>query len=69
MLSTTTGGTPQPTYKRSYKLLCGAGLCAMAINAFAAGAAGADQSDRHDAKTATPIKHVIVLIGEKSQFR
>ena len=53
-----------------YKLFCGVALCAMTVNATApiAAAAAADPSGSNDGNTATPIKHVIVIIGENRSF-
>ena len=48
------------------KLLCGAALCAMAANTVAPAVAATIGAN--DAKTATPIKHVIVIIGENRTF-
>jgi len=55
---------------RRYKLLCGVAICAIAINCMApiAAAAAAGESDTNDGNTATPIKHVIVIIGENRTF-
>jgi len=54
---------------RKYELLCGAALCALAINAFSPGTAtaAAAPNGSNDGNTTTPIKHVIVIIGEKHQ--
>ena len=54
-----------PGYR--YKLLCGVAVCAMAGNSFAALPAAA-AAGANDGKTATPIKHVIVIIGENRTF-
>jgi phospholipase C len=51
-----------------YRLFCGVALCAMAINSIAPVAAAAGQSGGNDGKTKTPIKHVIVIIGENRTF-
>jgi len=56
---------------RKYRLLCGVAICAMAINSMApiaAAAAAAGESGSNDANTTTPIKHVIVIIGENRTF-
>ncbi len=56
---------------RKYKLFCGVALCAMAINSMApvaAAAAAAEPSGSNDGNTKTPIKHVIVIIGENRTF-
>ena len=56
---------------RKYKLLCGVAMCAMVINSMApiaAVAAGAEPSGSNDGNTTTPIKHVIVIIGENRTF-
>ena len=58
-------------HMRKYKLFCGVALCAMTINAIApiaAAAAAAGESGSNDGKTTTPIKHVIVIIGENRTF-
>jgi phospholipase C len=55
-------------YLRTSKLLCGVALCAMAVNAVAPVAAAAAQSGTNDGNTTTPIKHVIVIIGENRTF-
>jgi len=50
-------------------LVCGVALCAMAVNAVAPVAAAAAQSgSSNDGNTTTPIKHVIVIIGENRTF-
>ena len=54
--------------RRRYRLLCTVALYAMAINSLAPLAAAAAQSSDNDAKTTTPIKHVIVIIGENRTF-
>jgi len=55
---------------RKYELLCGAALCALAINAFSPGiaTAAAVPTGSNDGNTTTPIKHVIVIIGENRTF-
>jgi phospholipase C len=55
---------------RTYKLFCGVALCAMTANAIApvAAAAAAAESSSNDGNTTTPIKHVIVIIGENRTF-
>jgi len=56
---------------RKYRLLCGVAICAIAINGMApitAAAAGAGESGINDGNTTTPIKHVIVIIGENRTF-
>ncbi len=53
-------------YRR--KLLGGAALCAMAANTLTPIAAGAATIGKNDGKTTTPIKHVIVIIGENRTF-
>ena len=56
---------------KTSKLLCGVAMCAMAINAIAPIAAAqeaAGESGSNDANTTTPIKHVIVIIGENRTF-
>src|ERR1700739_1765463 len=58
-------------HMRKYKLLCGVAMCAMAINSIApiaAVAADAAPSGANDDNTTTPIKHVIVIIGENRTF-
>src|SRR6516164_10935029 len=50
------------------KLLCGVAVCAMAINALAPIAKAAGESNSNDNNTTTPIKHVIVIIGENRTF-
>lgn len=68
---------PEPTRQtlrtrtlRRYKLFCGVVLCAMTANAVApvAAAAAAGESNSNDGNTTTPIKHVIVIIGENRTF-
>src|SRR5271169_380537 len=70
MLPTPTGGTARTTHLQKYKLFCGVALCAMAINSMApvAAAAAAGESGSNDGNTTTPIKHVIVIIGENRTF-
>jgi phospholipase C len=56
---------------RRYQLLCSVAVCAMAINSLAplaAVAATATDTGAGDSKTTTPIKHVIVIIGENRTF-
>src|SRR6516165_12480882 len=56
---------------RASRLLCGVAMCAMAINSMApivAAAADAGESNSNDNNTTTPIKHVIVIIGENRTF-
>src|ERR1700720_4428416 len=57
-------------HMRKYKLLCGVAICAIASNPIApiAGAAAAAQSGSNAGNTTTPIKHVIVIIGENRTF-
>jgi phospholipase C len=43
-------------------------LCALAVKAFAPAAAAPAESNANDGKTTTPIKHVIVIIGENRTF-
>src|SRR3984893_18542928 len=51
------------------KSFCGVALCAMTINAIAPiAAAAAEESGSNDGNTTTPIKHVIVIIGENRTF-
>ena len=47
-----------------YGLFCGAALCALAVKAFAPAVAASGESNTNDGNTTTPIKHVIVIIGE-----
>ena len=56
------------TFAWRYSLYCGAALCAMAVNAFTPVANAAGESDSNDGNTTTPIKHVIVIIGENRTF-
>ena len=51
------------------KLLCGVAVCAMAINALAPIAKAVGESNSNDNNTTTPIKHVIVIIGENGNDR
>ena len=44
------------------------GLCSLAIAQFAVGAPLASAAASHDRATATPIKHLIVIIGENRSF-
>ena len=56
---------------RKYKLFCSVAICAIAINSMApiaAAAAAAGESNSNDGNTKTPIKHVIVIIGENRTF-
>jgi phospholipase C len=53
---------------RRSKLLCTAALYAMAINTLAPLAAAAASGGVNDGKTTTPIKQVIVVIGENRSF-
>ena len=55
-------------YLRTSRLLCGVALCAMTINSMTPIAAAAAQSGSNDGNTTTPIKHVIVIIGENRTF-
>jgi phospholipase C len=58
----------QTTHLQKYKLLCGAALCAMAVNALVPVAAAPVEKGTNDGNTTTPIKHVIVIIGENRTF-
>src|SRR5271169_4328190 len=60
----------QIRHLHKYKLLCGVAICAIAINSMApvAAAAAAGESNSNDGNTTTPIKHVIVIIGENRSF-
>jgi phospholipase C len=49
-----------------YKLLCGAAVCAMTVGMVAPAMAAA--TGPNDGKTTTPIKHVIIIIGENRSF-
>src|SRR6516225_4285970 len=51
-----------------YSLYCGAALCAMTVSALAPAAKAAGDSHTNDGNTTTPIKHVIVIIGENRTF-
>ena len=56
---------------RKYKLFCGVAICAIAINSMApiaAAAAAVGESNSNDGNTTTPIKHVVVIIGENRTF-
>jgi phospholipase C len=55
---------------RKYGLLCCTAVYALAINAFspATGSAAAVPNATNDGNTATPIQHVIVVIGENRAF-
>ena len=55
---------------RKYKLLCGVAVCAIAIDSAApiVAAAAPAPSGANDGNTTTPIKHVIVIIGENRSF-
>ena len=53
---------------RTSKLLCGVATCTIAINSIGPVAAAAGQSGSNDGNTTTPIKHVIVIIGENRTF-
>jgi phospholipase C len=53
---------------QKYKLFCGVALCAMAVNALAPVAAAPAEKGTNDANPTTPIKHVIVIIGENRTF-
>ena len=68
MQSTATGGTPRTKHLQKYKLLYGAALCAITVNALAPVARAAGDSNSNDGNTTTPIKHVIVIIGENRTF-
>lgn len=59
---------PQRGARRRFRLMCGVALCAMAINTMAPVAARAASIGANDSNTATPIKHVIVIIGENRTF-
>jgi phospholipase C len=50
--------------------LCGAAMCALAVSAFspATGFAAGSPNASNDSNTTTPIKHVIVIIGENRTF-
>jgi phospholipase C len=51
-----------------YGLFCGAALCALTVKAVAPAAAASGESNANDSNTTTPIKHVIVIIGENRTF-
>jgi len=51
-----------------YRLLCSAAICAMTVNSLTPIAALAADPGGNDGKTTTPIKHVIVIIGENRSF-
>jgi len=53
---------------RTSRLLCSVALCAMAVNALAPVAAAPVEKGTNDGNTTTPIKHVIVIIGENRSF-
>jgi phospholipase C len=55
-------------YLRTSRLLCGAALCVMAVTALTPVAKAAGESNSNDGNTTTPIKHVIVIIGENRTF-
>src|SRR5271166_5961667 len=62
---------PKRRTLRTSRLLCGVALCAITINSMApiaAAAAAAGESHSNDNNTTTPIKHVIVIIGENRTF-
>jgi phospholipase C len=58
----------QMRHLQKYKLFCGVALCAMAVNALAPVAAAPVEKGTNDSNTTTPIKHVIVIIGENRTF-
>src|SRR5271167_4650014 len=58
----------QVRHLQKYKLFCGVALCAMAVNALAPVAAAPVEKGTNDGNTTTPIKHVIVIIGENRTF-
>jgi phospholipase C len=58
----------QTGHLQKYKLLCGVAFCALAIKAFTPAAAAPGESNANDGNTTTPIKHVIVIIGENRSF-
>src|SRR5271167_2317711 len=58
----------QVRHLQKYKLFCGVALCAMAVNALAPVAAAPVEKGTNDGNTTTPIKHVIVIIGENRSF-
>jgi phospholipase C len=51
-----------------FQLLCGAATCALAIAGLAPLAFAVTMDGSNDANTTTPIKHVIVIIGENRSF-
>src|SRR6516164_10990507 len=51
-----------------HSLFCSAAVCALAIKAFTPAAAAPGESNANDGNTTTPIKHVIVIIGENRTF-
>jgi phospholipase C len=53
---------------QKFKLLCGVALYALAVNSLAPAAKAAGDSASNDGNTATPVKHVIVIIGENRTF-
>src|SRR6516162_2299935 len=53
---------------RTSRLYCGVALCALAVKAVAPAAAASGESGTNDGNTTTPIKHVIVIIGENRTF-
>jgi phospholipase C len=70
MLPTRTGETLRTNHLLRYKLLCSVAICAIAIHSVAptSAAAAVTQSGSNDGNTTTPIKHVIVVIGENRTF-
>jgi len=68
MLPAPTGQTLRTKYLQKCKLLYGAALWAMTVTALAPVAKAAGQSNSNDGNTTTPIKHVIVIIGENRTF-
>jgi phospholipase C len=58
----------RPRYPKTSKLLCGVAICAMAINTMTPLIAVAADTGTNDGNTVTPIKHVIVIIGENRSF-
>ena len=53
---------------QKFSLYCGVALCALAVNANAPAAAASAPSGSNDRNTMTPIKHVIVIMGENRTF-
>jgi phospholipase C len=55
---------------RKCRLLCGVAICAIVINSMApiVAAAAPVEKSTNDSNTTTPIKHVIVIIGENRTF-